>query len=135
MLSLILAHVITIWVQRARTLVSKNIIILVTWKFIIQVHGVPGVSRSPKYWGGVKNFENFLKNFEYFLKNVENFLKDFENFLKDFENFLKNCENFLKNFENSLKDFENFQKDFKNFEKIGGLNDFFLKISSIFVSF
>jgi hypothetical protein len=79
-----------------------------------------GVSRSPKYWGGVKNFE-------YFLKNLENFLKDFENFLKNCENFLKNFENFLKNFENSLKDFENFQKDLKNFEKIGGLNDFFKK--------
>jgi hypothetical protein len=81
----------------------------------------PGVSRSPKNWGGVKNFENFLKNFE--------------NFLKNFENFLKNFENFLKNFENFLKDFENFQKNFKNFEKIGGLNDFLKKISSIFVSF
>jgi hypothetical protein len=73
-----------------------------------------GVSQSPKNWGRVKNFENFLKNFE--------------NFLKDFENFLKNFENFLKNFENFLKDFENFRKNW-------GLNDFFKKISSTFVSF
>ncbi len=66
------------------------------------------MSRSPKNWGGVKNF----------LKNVENFLKNVENFLKNF-----------------LEDFENFQKNFENFEKIGGLNDFFKKNSSIFVSF
>jgi hypothetical protein len=76
------------------------------------------VSRSPKNWGGVTNF---LKNFGNFLKNFENFLKNFENFLKNFENFLKNFENFLKNFE--------------KIEKIGGLNDFLKKNSSIFVSF
>jgi hypothetical protein len=29
-----------------------------------------GVPRSPKYWGGVKNFENFLKNFEYLIRTV-----------------------------------------------------------------
>jgi hypothetical protein len=58
-----------------------------------------------------------------------------KNFLKNFENFLKNFENFLKNFENFLKDFENFLKNFEKIEKIGGLNDFFKKISSIFVSF
>jgi hypothetical protein len=45
-----------------------------------------GVSRSPKNWGGVKNF---LKNVENFLKNVENFLKNFENFLKIFWKILK----------------------------------------------
>jgi hypothetical protein len=72
------------------------------------IHINTGVSRSPKNSGGVKNF----------LKNLENFLKNLENFLKDFENFQKN--------------FENFQK---NFEKIEGFNDFFKKISSIFVSF